>query len=126
MKGARRYAELFETGQYERLYFVSTHHPLGKSFRIYVLPEGEKAKPNGTTNPPLNSDAIEVYGALDGESGWNAEYGWLHIGKWQEDFYKLVEEAKERIRKAEESIIEEQKNEERKKKEKIQKLLATY
>jgi hypothetical protein len=55
-----------------------------------VLPEGEKAKPNGMSNTCLNSDAIEVYGVISGNLGWTEEYGWKHEGKWQEDFEKLV------------------------------------
>jgi hypothetical protein len=90
MKGARKYAMLFSTGQYERLYITSSQHARGYTFRIQVLPEGEKAKPNGMSNTCLNSDAIEVYGVISGNPGWTEEYGWKHEGKWQEDFEKLV------------------------------------
>lgn len=89
MKGARGYAELFETGQYGRLYIVSSYHARGKTFRIFVLPEGEDAIPNGP-NAPLNKDKVEVYGVVDGNPGWSETYGWKHFGKWQDDFQLLV------------------------------------
>lgn len=126
MKGAREYAKLFQTGQYGRLYIVSGSHARGRTFRIYVLPEGIAAKSSGAGNPPLNCDAVEVYGIISGQAGRDEIYGWLHEGKWQEDFYKLVEEAKEQERKAEEAFMKDQEEEERKKQEKIQQLLSTY
>lgn len=90
MKGAKKYAGLFKTGQYERLYITSSSHARGDTFRIQVLPEGEEAKPNGSANQCLNSNAVEVYGVISGNPGWTEEYGWKHEGKWQEDFEKLV------------------------------------
>ena len=90
MKGARKYARLFKTGQYERLYITSSSHARGDTFRIQVLPKGEEAKPNGSSNQCLNSDAVEVYGVISGNPGWTEEYGWKHKGKWQEDFENLV------------------------------------
>ena len=90
MKGAREYAGLFETGQYGKLYIVSSEHARGKTFRIFILPEGEAAVLNGNSNPTLNKDAVEVYGVVSGNPGWTESYGWLHAGKWQEDFNKLV------------------------------------
>ena len=52
MEGARKYATMFKTGQYGKLYLVSSHHARGKTFRIYVIPEGEDAKPNGDSDVP--------------------------------------------------------------------------
>ena len=94
MNGASEYASLFTTGQYGKLYIVSGRHARGQTFHIYVLPEGVKAKHNGTNNPPLNEDAVEVYGVLGGQRGWTEYYGWTYEGKWKEDFMKLVEEKK--------------------------------
>ena len=101
MKGATKYARLFKTGQYGKLYITSGAHARGETFKIQVLPEGEKAKPNGGGNTCLNSDAIEVYGVVCGNPGWTEEYGWLHKGKWQEDFEELVlhKEMEEEIQK---------------------------
>lgn len=126
MNGAREYAELFETGQYGRLYIVSGSHARGKTFEIYILPEGEKAISNGPNNAPLNKDVVEVYGAVCGNPGWNESYGWKHEGKWQEDFYALVKNRKERLetlREEREKRIKEE-SEEREKKDLA--LLAKY
>lgn len=90
MNGAREYAELFYTGQYERLYLVSGQHARGRTFHIYVLPKGEEARPNGPGNGPRNTNAVEVYGIISGQPGWTETYGWIHAGKWQEDFADLV------------------------------------
>ncbi len=98
MLGARRNAELFKTGQYERLYIVSGSHARGKTFHIFVLPEGEKAISNGPNNAPLNKDAVEVYGVIGGNPGWTEGYGWLHDGKWQSDFLKMVKRREDEIK----------------------------
>lgn len=90
MHGARDYAGLFQTGQIDRLYLVSGSHARGRTFHIYVLPEGAAAKPNGSCNGPLNLDAVEVYGVIGGQPGWTESYGWLHKGRWQADFAELV------------------------------------
>jgi hypothetical protein len=81
---------MFSTGQYGRLYLVSGCHARGKTFRLYVLPEGEAALSNGPSNGPLNADAVEVYGVTGGHPGWTETYGWLHHGKWEQDFAALV------------------------------------
>lgn len=93
MKGADDYYNAFkETQQIGRLYIVLHTHARGKCFQIYVLPDGEDVISNGDWNPPLNKDAIEVYGIVCGQPGWTEEYGWLHDGKWQEDFNSLYKE----------------------------------
>lgn len=97
MNGASEYASLFTTGQYGKLYIVSGRHARGQTFHVYVLPEGVEAKPNGTNNPPLNEDAVEVYGVLGGQRGWTEYYGWIYEGKWKEDFMKLVNEKKKEV-----------------------------
>lgn len=91
MTGARKYAGLFKTGQYGRLYITSGSHARGDTFHIQVLPKGEKAKPN-YDQQCLNSDAVVVYGVVGGNPGWTESYGWLHKGKWQEDFEKLYQD----------------------------------
>lgn len=95
MIGAREYAELFKTGQYDRLYIVSGSHARGKTFRIQVLPKDETAIPNGDGNLCLNKDAVTVYDIISGQPGWAEIYGWLHEGKWQADFFDLVEKQME-------------------------------
>lgn len=102
MKGANEYAKLFKTGQHGRLYLVSSSHARGKTFHIYVLPEGEAALPN-SDNAPLNKNKVEVYGITGGQPGWTEEYSWLHHGKWEQDFAELVEKRRAAI--AEEEAI---------------------
>lgn len=92
MKGAKEYASLFKTGQYNKLYIVSGSHARGSTFRIYVIPADEQAISNGPDNPPQNKNAIEVYGIISGNRGWTEEYGWKYEGKWQDDFVSLVKQ----------------------------------
>lgn len=126
MKGAREYALLFKTGQYGKLYITSGSHARGYTFRIQVLPEGEKAKPNGSQNTCLNSNAVEVYGIVSGQPGWTETYGWLHEGKWQEDFEKLVKFKKMEIeaKNLKKQVIS--KENEKTKKEHIKSILDSY
>ncbi len=76
MKGAKEYAKLFKSGQYGKLHIVSSAHARGSTFHIYIGYKGEMA---------------EVYGIIGGNPGWSESYGWLHKGKWVEDFERLVE-----------------------------------
>ena len=96
MNGADEYNILFkETHQKGRLFFVVSSHARGRTFRVFVLPEGEAAIENGSSNAPLNSNSVEVFGQIGGHSGWTDFYGWIHKGKWQDDFNKYVEVLKE-------------------------------
>lgn len=100
MDGAREYAKLFDyqSQQHGRLYLAIGKHARGYTLRIYVLPEGVVAKENGHNgNAPLNKDAIEVYGVTGGQPGWTETYGWLHEGRWQDDFEKLVEARRTKV-----------------------------
>lgn len=95
MKGADEYAQLFtEAIQIDRLYLLPGEHARGKTFRIFVLPEGEKVIENGGINAPLNKDAVEVYGITGGQPGWTETYGWLHDGEWRRDFMRMAAERK--------------------------------
>jgi hypothetical protein len=98
MIGAKEYAELFETGQHGRLYLVSGRHARGRTFQIFILPEGEEAIQN-SDNAPLNKDAVEVYGVVHGQPGWNESYGWLYEGKWETDFIQLAKERYDELSK---------------------------
>ena len=119
MNGAREFASYFTTGQYGKLYIVSGRHARGKTFHIYVLPEGELAKPNGDCNPPLNDNAVEVYGVISGQRGWTESYGWIHTGAWKEDFLNMYAQKVEHGK-----WLEEQKNREALKKLEAEKLRA--
>lgn len=126
MKGAREYASLITTGQHGRLYFVSGSHARGKTFRILVLPKGETAIPNGPNNPPLNPDAVEVYGVIAGHPGWTEKYGWTHEGPWQEDFERYVAErrAEKKEKDAAQRVLSERRRLEEEKR--VAHLLADY
>lgn len=126
MKGARGIAELFKTGQYGRFYITSSSHARGVTLRVQVLPEGEEAKPNGRNNTCLNSNAVEVYGVINGNPGWTEEYGWIHEGPWQEDFEKLVRSKQMELdhqKQVDQAIDEISANIE---KERVRKLLDNY
>lgn len=98
MKGADEYCNVFsKPEQIEKLYLLPGSHARGKTFRIYVLPEGENAL-ESLPNAPLNKNTIEVYGAVSGQLGWTEVYGWIYKGKWQEDFQRLFEQRKEEIK----------------------------
>lgn len=92
MRGAKEFAELFATGQYGRLYITSGSHARGKTFHIQILQKDEIALPNGDNNSCLNPNAVEVYGIVNGQPGWTESYGWLHKGKWVDDFNELIKE----------------------------------
>jgi len=97
MNGAREYAGIFNTGQFGKLYFVCGSHARGKTFHVYVLPDGEDAIIRHHGNPPSNKDAVEVYGMLGGQNGWTEYYGWKHHGPWEKDFIELVAVRKAKI-----------------------------
>ena len=87
MQGAREYAALIPTGQFGKLYCHSSSHARGSTFNIYVIPEGVVV--NG--RPQIPPEGVEVYGMTGGQPGWTETYGWLHEGKWQDDFESLVQ-----------------------------------
>lgn len=126
MQGAREFANLFQTGQHGRLYLVSSSHARGLTFRIFVLPEGEEAKPNGPSNAPLNKDAVEVYGITGGNPGWTETYGWLHEGPWQQDFAALVEKRKAELAAQDQAKDELKLRREQEEANRVRALLATY
>ena len=126
MKGAREYANLFETGQYGRLYITSSSHGRGKTFRIQVLPAGEKAKSNGTQNLCTNENAVEVYGIVSGNPGWTETYGWLYAGSWQEDFQKIVQQKREELQAKKLRDEESRRKDEAAEKQRINELLSKY
>lgn len=125
MKGTEK-AHLFETGQYGRLYITSGSHARGRTLRIQVLPDGEKAIPNGSQNTCLNSNAVLVYDVISGQRGWTEVYGWLHNGKWQDDFNNLVLEKELELKLSNEEREKSIKEAQEKNSAKIDKLLKQY
>ena len=100
MKGAREYAKLFKTGQYGRLYITSSKHAKEEIFFIQVLPKNEKAitKGYGANSRCLNPNAVTVYGLISENPEQDETYGWLHHGKWQQDFHKLVAQKRKELK----------------------------
>ena len=93
MQGADDYYDLFngKSQQIGRLFFQLSTHARGKCFEIFLLPKGVEAK--GSTIGGVK-DIVEVYGMTGGQRGWTETYGWLHKGKWQDDFSAIVEQKK--------------------------------
>ena len=86
MRGATEYARMFSTKQHGKLFLVSGSHARGKTFHIWILPSDEPIN----KMPWTIKNAVEVYGITGGQPGWTETYGWLHDGKWKDDFAKLV------------------------------------
>jgi len=116
MIGTERFCKVFKKSeQIGRLYVLPHYHARGNTFRIYVLPEGEKVIENCGINPPLNNDAIEVYGVVGGNPGWTERYGWIHDGKWKIDFFYIVEQREEkqnRLKSNEDRYLQDKEKEE--------------
>ncbi len=126
MEGATEYANMFKTGQYGKFYLVSASHGRGATFHIQILPEGEKAITNGNANLCRNKNAVEVYGIISGHPGWTEVYGWLHKGKWQEDFKELVIARKKEIAAKREEGADALKNKKEEEAAHISSLLKSY
>lgn len=126
MNGAREYSELFATGQHGRFYFVSSSHARGNTFRVFLLPRDTIAIPNGDNNPPLNSDIVEIYGVVSGNSGWNEEYGWIHHGPWERDFDCIVDNKRTELERQSERLEQAQAVAQQYEKSRIAVLLSNY
>lgn len=112
MLGAREYAELFESGRYGKLRIESGSHARGKTFNIFVIQEGV--------------GEVEVYGVIGGQPGWTEWYGWLHKGKWIDDFVEMVEHRKIELANREREFKEEQLRVKKNSDTKRMKILASY
>lgn len=127
MQGTKRLHNAFNKAeQIGRLYFLPHYHARGNTFRIYILPEGEEVIENHGINPPLNKDAVEVFGVNSGNPGWTESYGWLHAGPWVQDVETICAERetatyKEKL--ATDRSIEDKEKQER---ERVEGLLASY
>ena len=124
MEGADKYYNLFngKSEQIGRLFMQCSKHARGKCFEIFLLPEGVEIK--GSIGS--GKDNVEIYGMTSGQRGWTETYGWLHKGKWQDDFNAIVaqkeaEREKSRIRREEKLKADKSKE-----KSKVSALLSTY
>ena len=123
MKGAREYAELFEQSQqHDKLYLQVESHARGKTFKIWVLPTDDLIE--GSIHNV--EDAVTVYGVVSGNPGWTETYGWIHKGKWVQDFERLVEERKEQLELRRIKEEAKRKQAELDKENKLQSLLNSY
>lgn len=91
MRCAEGFAKLFETGQYGRLYIISGHPGCGPTFRVFVLPTGERALPSGPLEAPLNRNAVEVHEIPAEPPGRAGTWSDVPSPNWQQDFAALVE-----------------------------------
>lgn len=124
MKGADRYYNLFgKSQQLGRLFLQLSKHARGKCFEIFVLPDGVTVD---RPNIEGIGSAVVVYGVVRGQRGWTEEYGWIHEGKWKDDFLEIVRkkdaEREQTSRKDEEIKASQKKAEE----ERISNLLESY
>ena len=114
MQGANEFGKLFGQGEFRRgrLLIVSGEHARGRYFHIYVVGnDGSKT---------------EVYGILGGHPGWTEYYGWLHKGKWQEDFAIICEQQKLAAEKYKAERLAAQEAEQRVKETQTRNALAAY
>ena len=122
MNGAREYAGIFQTGQYGKLYLVCGNHARGRTFHIYVMPSETKH----IGMPCTCKEAVEVYGIVSGQPGWTETYGWLHRGKWINDFDRLVADRLASIAEHRRRQQENKKEEALTEKEQTLQLLSNY
>ncbi len=123
MNGAREYYDLFApVVQVGKLYFQTSSHARGKTFHIFMIPDGEKVL--GSIYSHKNK--VEVYGVISGNPGWTESYGWLHGGPWIDDFNKLVKERREAKNWRETKIKEESEFNKKKEQGRVKKLLDQY
>lgn len=121
MKGADEYYDLFDgkSQQIGRLFIQCSTHARGRCFHIFLLPEGVEAKGKYATG-------VEIYGITGGNPGWTETYGWLHTGKWQDDFMTIVEKKREKKKAAGIRRKIKREAEESEEKKRTKSLLSTY
>ena len=86
------------------------------------MPEGAELTKHGHT--PKGS--VEVYGMTGGQRGWTETYGWLHKGKWQDDFEAIVRERSAEVEKSNVARLEAIEREDSENRNKVSNMLATY
>ena len=122
MRGASEYARMFSTKQHGKLFLISGSHARGKTFNIWILPSDEPIN----EMPWTIKNAVEVYGITGGQPGWTETYGWLHDGKWKDDFAKLVAARKIEMEEAKAERERATAEKEKTATERITALLAAY
>lgn len=125
MIGADKYYDIFngKSQQIGRLYLQFHTHARGKCFEIFLLPEERIEKGDRLSS---FKDVVEVYGMTQGQRGWTEEYGWIHKGKWVDDFYKIVAAKEIEIEKKRLLNKESSKQRKEEKESNTKKLLSNY
>lgn len=114
MNGARELGELFGCGEFAsgKLLIHSGEHARGRYFHIYVLGD--------------DGSKTEVYGILGGHPGWTEYYGWLHKGKWQDDFAEVCKRQKQAVEEHKAALIAKEEARQRDEKKKLAERLTAY
>ena len=125
MNGADEYYDLFKgkSQQIGRLFMRCSRHARGRCFEIYVLPEGVEVKGKFIGDA---ISAVEVYGMISGRRGRTESYGWVHKGKWQDDFSEMILSKKEEGDAERFKYNEDVRAAEIEKKAKVNSLLSSY
>jgi hypothetical protein len=113
---------MFGSSQHGRLYLVRGEHARGKTFHIWVLPTAEPV----AGMPWSVKDAVEVYGITGGQPGWTETCGWLHRGKWEQDFAALAEARRAEIATGVARLEQEKADAEAAERQRKAELLAAY
>jgi predicted aminopeptidase len=104
------------------LFIYSASHARGYTFHIYALKEGVTVKGSF----PSKEEGVEVYGVVGGNPGWTESYGWLHNGKWQDDFRRLVEDRRDELERVASQSESEKAAKEAAEQERVKSLLSQY
>jgi len=124
MKGANEYARLFGRERHGRLMLWPGHHARGKTFEIWILNKNNLS--NVISYPSESNGDIKVYGAIRGQVGWTEEYGWIHVGKWCDDFNDIVAERRKIANFNAKAAEEAHKKSELDRNKRIEELLSEY
>jgi len=92
MKGAKEYVDIIYPNQYGQLYieFDRTTYENKIIMNIYVVPHGLDTKKFNLFDN-CKQQTVKVYGLTSLSKNC---CGWLHYGKWVEDFKTLVSQAR--------------------------------
>lgn len=114
MKEVTRFVEVFgnKTERCGQLYIHSEYTAYSVIFEIYVIKAGVKLF--------LPDEAVLVYGLLQHKEINSIYYGWKYDGKWQNDFYSLVEKREKETKTVRKKVLKD------KEQERINKILNSY
>ena len=111
------------TEQINRLYITSQAN---KMLTIQVLPEGEKALTTSPEEPCVNTNAVIVFQWWLDRGEFSVHNYWTFEGKWQQDFFHLVNSRLEELETSKQERLKLERAEARARLEKQIALLETY